>query len=70
MTASGAILRCDHLQAVALTLEFIADQLGNLGIEIGEMSTTLIRKLRSFGHLQHPKRARRGHIEEYQIGDN
>jgi hypothetical protein len=32
-----AILRCDHLQAVALTLEFLADQLGNLGIEIGGM---------------------------------
>jgi hypothetical protein len=37
MTASGALLRCDHLQAVALTLEFLADQLGSLGIEIGEM---------------------------------
>ena len=30
------ILRRDHLQAVALALEFLTDQLGNLGIEIDE----------------------------------
>ena len=31
------VLRRDHLQAVALALEFLADQLGDLGIEIGEV---------------------------------
>jgi hypothetical protein len=31
------VLRRDHLQAVALALEFLADQLGNLGIEVGEV---------------------------------
>jgi hypothetical protein len=65
------VLRCEHLQAVALALQFLADQLGNLGIEIDEVlvENTHERSVRSASAA--PRKGAVGsHSPEYQIGVN